>query len=137
MNYKYTVIISELFNKVNTAIIYTEQNYGEYVENFRSLITDLEKMKSGGNGEISLGDFDEEYITKEIRYRYNVNGNGDIYVVNFEDINSCLNFILLEAKNEIELTKRFPPSDEIIRIREERNNTDKFNEIVKKYFVFP
>ncbi len=92
-NYKYTVIVSQLYHSYHVFVVKFDED--KYFSQMRNLTKKLCEYKRGNNEyykEKSLECGDPFYFEQEEepRFRYNVNDAGDIYFLNFININDGL-----------------------------------------------
>lgn len=87
--YKFTLIVSQYYHDYHYFIVEFDKN--TFFDNMRALTIDLDRYKGGGeNSRHAVTESDPFYYEKseKIYRRYNVNGNGDIYFLNFAYVNT-------------------------------------------------
>ena len=132
-DYKYTLIISQYYHSYHYFIV--KFNKETFIKQMQELTIELDKYKGGGNenNHISQSDPFYHYGSEEIRSRYNVNANGDIYFINAVYVNYLQQFI----QRSIEDTKYSIQGFKKKAILEEISINHDYNEIfviIEKHF---
>lgn len=127
---KYTLIISQYYHSRHNFIIkFPEENFYEIMKKF---IEELEDYKRGYKDKYEYGDIG--YLEgKEIRYRYNVNDAGDIYIINSDYINNLLGVAEEYRLKTYRETRQYIKKN-ILKEVSEFHDYDKIRKIVEKYF---
>jgi hypothetical protein len=109
----------------------------DFIEKARAFTSELISYKAGDNEwdrKEYLGDLDPEYCkNNELRGRYNVNHQGDIYFINA----AYTNYLLEEAFYYKDYSRREAAgfkSKAVLKDIAEHHNKEKVGEIVRKYF---
>ena len=93
-DYRYTLIISQYWHSYHYFIV--KFNESTFVKQMQEFTKELDKHKgSGANDKHAITESDPFYkfSDDEIRHRYNVNGNGDIYFLNSCSVNNLQEII--------------------------------------------
>ena len=86
--YKYTVIISQYYHSRHSIIV--EFNNDEFIEQAKALVRDLEGYKRRDNAKpYNYADIGYHKFGDDIKRRYNINDEGDIYFINSKFANYC------------------------------------------------
>ncbi|MGN1326533.1 MAG: hypothetical protein ACI4VQ_00380 [Clostridia bacterium] len=132
MEYKYTLLISQYYHSRYSFIIEFPENFFDIMKKF---IEEIEDYKRDNKGRpYAYGDIGYLKSQNHIGYRYNINDEGDIYIINSNSIND-----LKDITNEYFL-KSYRESKQYIKkqiINDINNHHDyeTIENIVKKYFI--
>lgn len=131
--YKYTLIISQYYHSYYYFLV--NFNKETFVKQMQELTVELNKYKSGGKHSVDIEESDPfyHYEDNKIRYRYNVNADGDIYFINSRYVN-YLQSVIREYQETARLLSRGYKKKEINKDISENHNYNKVFEIVGKYF---
>lgn len=132
MEYKYTLIISQYYHSRHSFIIEFPKDFFNIINKFIEEIEDYKrdnKKKPYDYGDI-------EYLKNKdyIRYRYNINDDGDIYIINSDSINDLKDtankYFLQSYRESRQYIKR-----QIIRDVDKHHDYETIENIIKKYFI--
>jgi hypothetical protein len=132
VSYKHTLIISQFYYSRHFFIVKHDENF---IENAREFALELvaHKRSFETDRELYIGDLDPKYSKGEIRQRYNVNDQGDIYFLQSD----YANFLMGESWSYKEDTRResrgFQKKEVVERISKHHSYKN-VKEIVEKYF---
>lgn len=132
MKYKYCLIVSQYYHSRHMFLVEINENF---IATARNFIAELEEYKREHSGlkEIYLGDLDEKYCSDELRSRYNVNDEGDIYFIN----GNYTNYLMHEGFHYYEYTRKESVGYKrktVIEDIAKHHNYNNISEIVKKHF---
>ncbi|ADZ82536.1 hypothetical protein [Cellulosilyticum lentocellum] len=129
-DYKYTLITSQYWHSYHMFIV--AFNEESFIEQAKNMSRELIEYK-GPSTRDYLGDLEYNYETPEIRQRYNINEQGDIYIQNFINLSVALRWMKKYIGEEDNASKGYKKK-EIKKDIEEHHRFEKVKEIVEKYF---
>ena len=132
MKYKYTLIVSQYYHSRHSFVV--EFAGDKFMEQAKKFVTELEKYKRKPTTEreIDFGDLTYKQIG-EIWSRYNINDQGDIYIINAHSVNRCMH----EANEYHEISARESRGykRKLVTVAiEEHHDYGMVKNIVEKYF---
>lgn len=130
--YKYTLIISQYYHSYHYFLV--KCNEETLINQMQDLTLELDKYKGNGEQDRHIYNSDPFYSAKgDIRQRYNVNGNGDIYFINSTHANYLQEFIqktISETKYSRKGFKKKVILDNIAK----NHNYSEVAKIIEKHF---
>lgn len=128
--YNYTLIISQYYHSKHYFIVEFPKDFKTTFKNF---IRELEEYKrSSTTKDIRYGDVESinpDYISS----RYNVNDEGDIYFINFTEINPIISIIQDYTLDSYKRSRGYI-RNQIIQDINNHHSYDQVLSIVKKHF---
>jgi len=130
--YKYTLIISQYYHSYHYFIV--KCNEGEFIKQMQDLTIELDKYKGGGieNNHTSQSDPFYGDLT-EIRSRYNVNANGDIYFINSCYVNN-LQGVIQRSISDTSYGRQGFKKKSVLNDIEKNHNYNEIFKIIEKHF---
>lgn len=130
--YKYTLIISQYYHSYHYFIV--KCNEKTFVKQMQDLTMELDKYKGGGIENKHISQSDPFYCeSKEVRHRYNVNGNGDIYFINSCSANNLQEIVQRSISDTRYSRQGFKKKAILDDINKNHNYRD-IASIIKKHF---
>ncbi|OOM17157.1 hypothetical protein CLSAB_18770 [Clostridium saccharobutylicum] len=133
-DYRYTLIISQYYHSYHYFIV--EFNKDTFVKQMQELTKELNKYKSGNKEHTDIEQSDPfyNYEDNKIRYRYNVNADGDIYFLNAKYVN-WLQGQIREYQNTARQMNKGYKKKSVLDAIWEHHNYDKVFKIIEKHFT--
>ena len=130
IEYKYCLIISQYYHSRHSFIVEYPNNYINTCEKF---LEDIEDYKRGNKKQpYQYGDFGYRN-TEKIFPRYNVNDEGDIYVINSRSIAYLVDFAKKYFLDSYKESRRYIKKN-ILNEISQHHDFDKIATIVDKHF---
>lgn len=130
--FKFTLIISQYYHSWHYFIV--EHNEETFIKQMQELTKELDKYKGGGIGDKRINQSDPYYgDLGTIRYRYNVNANGDIYFINSHSVND-LQQIIQRDINDTRYSRQGFKKKAITDDINKNHNYNDVSKIINKYF---
>ncbi len=131
-DYKYTVIVSQLYHSRHSFIVKFESD--KFMQKAKAFVTELEHYKRAINCERETEFGDLTYKSDvEISGRYNVNDYGDIYFINTHTVDRCTYWVKHYLADSIRQSKGYKKKALLAEI-EEHHNFNQVHQILMKYF---
>ena len=132
MMYKYCLIVSQYYHSRHMFIVAIND---DFIDKARKCADELMRYKRNqAIGLIYLGDLDEKYCGEELRCRYNINDEGDIYFIN-AGYASRLMRESWEYKEDSRRESAGFKKKEVTQAISEHHDYRKIYEIVEKHFT--
>ena len=129
-DYKYSLVISQYYHSRHSFIVEYPNNFINTCEKF---LEDIEDYKRGNRKQpYQYGDFGYR-TTDKVFQRYNVNDEGDIYVINSCSINHLVGFVKKYSLDTYKETRQYIKKN-ILQEINEHHDYDKIQQIVDKHF---
>ncbi|WP_017814431.1 hypothetical protein [Paenibacillus shenyangensis] len=133
--YKYTLIVSQLYFSRHFFIVHHND---EFLETARNFTEEVVLYKRGVRPEwndvkITHGDLALEYCMNGIRSRYNVNDVGDIYFIQANTTDVCIDSIMYYHEESIRGMRGYQ-SKKVLENIENYHEYHRLKEIVEKHF---
>lgn len=128
--YKYTLIISQFYYSRHFFIIKHDENF---IENAKKFAIDLIEYKRCEETDRPPYIGDLEYATEQIRPRYNINDQGDIYFLQSNYANFCMGESWTYQRDSMRESRGFQSKAVLNRISN-HHDLGRVMSIVKKYF---
>ena len=129
---KYCLIISQYYHSRHSFIVRLKK---DFITQARGLVKELEEYKRENNDrEYRYGDLENTDNEGKIRFRYNVNDEGDIYFINSKFANRLKDFAVEYGVQSYKEAHRGYIAKRILEKVSIHHNFDKVYEIVNKYF---
>jgi len=131
--YKYTLIISQYWHSYHYFIV--KCNEKTFVKQMQELTLELDNYKGGGieNNHISQSDPFYSCGSGEIRSRYNVNANGDIYFINSCYVNN-LQGVIQRSISDTKYSRQGFKKKSVLEDISKNHNYNEIFKIIEKHF---
>ena len=126
--YKYTLIVSQYYHSYHQFIVGHDKNFLEDVKN---MARELIEYKRDEEREEYLGDL-SYYTDGKIRSRYNINDEGDIYIINFETLESAIYHLMKYNEDGIIASNGYKRKD-VMRDIYKHHDYDEIRNIINKH----
>lgn len=130
IKYKYCLIISQYYHSRHAFIV---EYPNDYISTCEKFLEDIEDYKRGNRKQpYQYGDFGYRK-TDEIFPRYNVNDEGDIYIINSCSIANLMDWAKRYFLDSYKESRPYIRKN-ILKEIEEHHDFDKISSIVEKHF---
>lgn len=130
--FKYTLIVSQYYHSRHAILVKFEED--TFLDQARKVVAELEAYKrTRRERKLNLGDLEPEYCGETFRHRYNVNDEGDIYIISEPEADELISVAagyMLDTHVEGRKFKSQKVKDEI----NEHHDYDQVRKIVAAHF---
>ena len=129
---KFTLIISQYYHSYHYFIV--KCNEGKFIKQMQYLTIELDKYKGGGIENKHTSQSDPFYgDLTQIRSRYNVNANGDIYFINSCYVNN-LQGVIQRSISDTSYGRQGFKKKSVLNDIEKNHNYNEIFKIIEKHF---
>lgn len=131
-NFNYTLIVSQYHHSYHLFVVKFEAE--NYVEKYKRFVAELcDYKRKNKYAPIYTGDLGSRANTDTIYRRYNLNDEGDIYLINEYSIAGCIYLAKRYGEDALRFSKGYKKKEVLQNISEHHDN-EEVKSIVSKYF---